>query len=233
MATRCTCSPPIIDPVCPVEEHRISAGASAFVVGLNPDIDGEAAKRIARLIEETTGVHSVFPLDAAKAGRIFRIATPDDYADEPHAESGDRVAFVNVMMVLCARYQAELEESYFDACWEVLAGAAAKGAWFLTAVLAGDALRALTSMPTVEDWRRLLAERGLSPGAHIEHAAAWTSSPTYAVKHRVEIGDRVGYVYEYPNGKAWARLENPDEKLGSFTDVESARQAVLKAACSP
>jgi hypothetical protein len=143
-----------------------------------------------------------------------------------------RMTFVSLMLVLSSRYEAVIDETYLDACWDVLGGIeSSPDEWWLTPGLVGDALRAMDTMPTVDDWRRLLAERSRrSEERGRDHSVSWSSSPTYAVKHRVEIGDRVGYVYEYPNGKAWARLENPDEKLGSFPDVEAARQAVLTSA---
>lgn len=54
--------------------------------------------------------------------------------------------------------------------------------------------------------------------------AVVSRSVTTSVKHRVEVGDAVGYVHEYASGTCWARVD--DDKLGSFPDLDAAIVAV-------
>lgn len=53
-----------------------------------------------------------------------------------------------------------------------------------------------------------------------------SSSPNVSTKHRVEFNCRVGFVYEYPGPKFWARIESPDKKLGSFPTMDEAIDAI-------
>jgi hypothetical protein len=264
----CTCSPPIIDPVCPVEEHRNTASEqerlSAIVaeareqfacdrtkegLPVNPDYleeqDWDMASEvfvarvvkpwqaaIAERLHEMARMHEVpdgerSALVAAAAIRIGgRLGWEMGWVCRAIRFSNDYPHFVACMRVLADYFSAELSDEFLHAAWsEVFRD---RHGWLRSRVSAA-AMRTMESMPTVADLRRLADELAAPPPGEQQE---WTSTPMSAVKHRVEIAGRVGYVYEYPNGKAWARLENPDEKLGSFPDVDAARRAVLKAAGS-
>jgi hypothetical protein len=68
-----------------------------------------------------------------------------------------------------------------------------------------------------------------APAPPVPPRETWRSVENFSTKHRVEVGDKTGFILEYPSGRCWAMLENPEEKLGNFSGLASAKAAVRAA----